>query len=113
MTTPVRVMVCTFEPKHTLERALKRERAVANGTIARLKKRSERGELDFEQELARIGVLTMKHRSDDAVVCAECGMGMEELAAPEGITSKTEAIRSVCADFPGAIRRTRELRLLG
>lgn len=110
MTDPLLVMVCSFEPQHTLDRALKQERAVSDGTVARLKEKAERGEVDLQRELERLGLLTMKRRPNHDIVCPDCGMGMEEVVAPENVADRMAAVRAVCTDFSAAIRRTREVR---
>ena len=110
MTDPIKVMVCTFEPQHTLSRALKQERAVSDGTVAKLKARADEGELVLQDELGRLGLLTMKRRANHDIVCPECGMVMEEVYAPDEVVDRMEAIKSVCSDFGGAIRRTREAK---
>lgn len=110
MTEAIRVMVCTFEPQHTLGRALKQERAAKDGTVAKLKAKADEGELVLQDELARLGLLTMKRRPNHDIVCAECGMVMEEVYAPDEVADRMEAIKSVCSDFGGAIKRTREVR---
>lgn len=110
MTDPIKVMVCTFEPQHTLNRALKQERAMSDGTIAKLKHRAEQGEIVLNDELGKLGILTMKRRANHDIVCPDCGMVMEEVHAPDEVDDRMEAIKSVCLDFGGAIRRTREAK---
>lgn len=110
MTDLIKVMVCTFEPQHTLSRATKQRQAAQDGTLAKLKKRLEEQGAELEDALDRLGILTMKRRANHDIVCAECGMVMEEVYASEGITDRMEAIVDVCNDFGEAIRRTRDLR---
>jgi hypothetical protein len=89
---------------------LKQERAVSDGTVAKLKSKAEQGELVLQDELARLGLLTMKRRANHDIVCPECGMAMEELDAPDDVVERMDAIVAICNDFGSAIRRTRDNR---
>ncbi len=86
-----KVLICTFDPWHTVYRFERRLAQLASG---------RRG-----KELGSDTVICVM--SDGAPLCAECNMTMERVLVPSGATRIT-APRLVAENFAEAIRRTRE-----
>lgn len=86
-----KVLICTFDPWHTVQRFEKRLAQLASG------KR--------DKKLGSDTVICVM--SDGAPLCAECNMVMERVLVPRGATRIT-APRLVAENFAEAIRRTRE-----
>jgi len=82
-----RVLICTFDPWHTVARFELR--------IVRLWKRLPAG------DDSRIVIM-----SDGLPLCAVCMMLMESVAVPHG-SSVVTAFRNIAEDFPAAIALTR------
>lgn len=105
----IEVTVCTWEPRHTLERLEAQQRAVADGTIAKLIKKYGKGTGELQSALARERLVSMS-TSSRGTMCLECGALVETVLAAPGITDKLEAVRDVAQDFDKAIVRTRQAR---
>lgn len=104
------VTVCTWEPTHTLERVQAQQRALANGSIAKLIRKFGKGTAEFRQALSKLKLMSTHKSLDGSLHCPECGALMDTVLATPGIKDKTEAIRDVAEDFNKAIERTREAR---
>lgn len=82
-----RVLVCTFDPWHTVNRFERR--------IVRLWKNLPAGP---DEQLLQM--------SEGLPLCAECHMVMESVAVPRGASAVT-ALRLVAENFAEAMERTR------
>ena len=112
MSDGLQVVVCVWDPKHTLLRLESQRRAMGDGTIARLLKKHGEGD-DFRSALADAKLTSMRSDDSGEVYCAECNSLMEKVLASPGISDKLEAIRDVAEDFDAAIDRTREAKGMG
>lgn len=105
------VLVCTWDPLHTLKRADAQQRAVQTGWMAELVKQYPDKE-ELRAALAAEGLLTYT-TSEEGERCADCNGLMDRVLSRPKIESKADAIRDVAQDFDKAIDRTRAARARG
>lgn len=110
MTESLQVTVCTWEPQHTLDRIEAQQRAVQDGTIAKLVKKFGRGTDELEVALLQAKLSSIRRTLRNEPSCPECGALMDTVLARPGITDRVEAVRDVVQDFEKAIQRTRQAR---
>lgn len=109
----LKVVVCVWDPGHTVSRIEAQQRAVRDGTVVKLVKKYGEGSNELRSEMARLKLVSTVRSLDGSVHCPECGALVETVLASEGITDKLEAARDVAQDFDAAIVRTREARSAG
>lgn len=107
----MRVLVCTWDPAHTLSRAEVQRRAVRNGAVAGLVKRHGEGTEALRAAFLRYKLASSRDGLDGSKLCAVCGALMDEVLSRDGIDDRVEAIRDVALDFDKAVDRTRKARL--
>ncbi len=106
----MKVIVCTWDPEHTLARVEAQRRALKDGTIAKMVKEYGKGDaLRSAMGRAKLVSHTTSLRGDE--ICPECGALCDEVYSRDGITEKVAAVRDVAQDFEAAIQRTRRKRL--
>lgn len=106
----MKVLVCVWEPKHTLVRLLRQRKAKSDGTIARLVEEHGTGTDALRAALLRAKLLTHMVTIHGDKTCPDCGSLMEEVDGPDGIDDPVEAVRDVAHDFDAALTRTRAAR---
>jgi len=107
----VHVLVCTWDPEHTLGRAEFQQRAVKNGAIAKLIARHGDGTPALRSAFVRFKLASYTKSADGDKHCAECGALMDEVLSSDGIEDRLEAVRDVAQDFDKAVERTRRARM--
>jgi hypothetical protein len=109
MSKALSVLVCVWDPSHTLDRVEAQRDALRDGTIAKMIKEHGEGEaLRAAMQRERLVSSSKSLRGDS--ICPECGTPMETLLARPGITDKVEAVWDVAQDIAAAIDRTRRAR---
>lgn len=102
----MRVLVCTWDPAHTLRITEAQQRALANGSIAAMWTEAEGDKEAMQRLLAERSLLTVKQVSGEPC-CSECGTPMEWLYSADGISSQYMAVKDVAENFDKAFERTR------
>ena len=104
-----KLLVCTWEPAHTLDRVEAQQQAVANGRMKSLVKKHGSGPR-LKSVLTKAGLVSVLKSVHGQLMCPECGAMMDTVLGRPGIADKVEALRDVVSDFDMAIQRTRESR---
>jgi hypothetical protein len=107
----MKVLVCTWDPAHTLGRAEVQRRALKNGAIAKLVEKYGKGTPELHSAFMRYKLASYSTSLDGNRHCTECGAMMDEVLSQDGIKDKLEAIRDVAQDFGKAVQRTRRAKL--
>lgn len=98
------VLVCTWDPKHTLARKQAQESALRQGVIAAIVQ--ECGD-DRDSLSTRMAPYVSWVDEDGEKVCADCGGLMENVLARPDIVDPVVAMEEVAENFEDAIQRTR------
>ena len=110
MKKSIEVTVCAWDPKHTLTRVEAQQRAIADGTIAKLAKKHGRGTEALREALQAARLISIQKSLDGSIHCPDCGCLMDTVLASPGVVDKIEAYRDVADDFAAAVTRTRQAR---
>jgi hypothetical protein len=102
----MKVLVCTWEPQHTVEIAEGQRKAVHTGVIAALHEECGGDLRTLTKKLSERSLVTVKTVSG-VPCCARCGTPMEWLYSQDGIEDRLAAIRDVAEEFDKAFERTR------
>lgn len=112
-TPPFKVTVCVWDPQHTLERARAQERAIADGTVAKLVKEHGSGTDALRDAMMKAHLVTVLKGLDGTLYCPGCGALVDTVASSPGLKSKLDAYQDVADDFDKAVIRTRKLKARG
>lgn len=102
----MRVLVCTWDPSHTLQIAEAQQKATRGGVVVALFKECDEDIAALAKKLASRSLLTVKMVSGEPC-CTRCGTPMEWLYSQDGIDEWLLAVRDVAQDFDKAFERTR------
>jgi hypothetical protein len=108
----MRVLVCAWDPSHTLSRAELQHRALKNGAITKLVEKYGNGTPEMHEAFVRYKLASF-YTADGYQHCAECGALMDEILSSDGIKDRLEATRDVVHNFDKAVERTRRARQEG
>jgi hypothetical protein len=102
----MRVLVCTWDPAHTLKISEAQQRAVNDGSIASMWTEANEDKEEMQRLLASRSLLSVKQVSGEPC-CFECGTPMEWLYSADGVVGQYMAVKDVAENFDKAFERTR------
>ena len=106
----MQVVVCVWDPQHTLTRVEAQQRALKDGTLAKLVKKHGRSGTALEGAMASAALVSTTTSLRGDAICSECGSLCETVFSQDGIESKVEAVRDVAQNLDAAMQRTRSRR---
>ena len=109
MGDPLKILMCTWDPAHTVDRLEAQAEALKSGEVARMIKKHGKGH-NLQSAMAKAKLTSVRYTLHKEPICPECGALMEEIVGNPVVSTKLEAARDAAEDFNKAIERTRALR---